>query len=45
MEPKDLEEIKRLMTLPDDDNIITKDSLVYSDDRMELRFGVEDGKG
>jgi len=41
MEPKDLEEIKKLMEMPDDDNVITKDNLVYSDDRMVLRFGVE----
>jgi len=39
--PEDIEDIRRAMELSDDDRQVKKDDLVYSDDRMVLRFGVE----
>jgi len=38
---EDIEDIRRAMELSDDDRQVKKDDLVYSDDRMVLRFGVE----
>jgi hypothetical protein len=40
--PEDIEDIRRAMELTDDDRQIKKDDLVYSDDRLVLRFGCDE---
>ena len=37
----DIEEIQRAMSMSDDDKDIKPSDLIYSSDRMELRFGAD----
>jgi len=37
--PENIEDIRRAMELSDDNRQVKKDDLVYSDDRLVLRFG------